>query len=265
VLLRAFAAGLYGVFPEPVCGDAPRCEVCPLSSACVDRNRPRRGPASFEKGQDPTELLAAEGAAGLTAEELMYVLASEATKSRSTRALDACKRVLRQHGGLRGVAQLDLSHAAAALGERGARRLVAAMELARRWAAEPRVTGKVFGTGADFYNHYRLRLRDLKQEVFIAVILDQKTRFLAEEFCSQGTLTASLVHPREAFRRAIKESAAAIAFVHNHPSGNPQPSTQDRDLTTRLAEVSRIVGIRLVDHVVIGDGAFVSFAERGWL
>ncbi|GAG12399.1 unnamed protein product, partial [marine sediment metagenome] len=79
----------------------------------------------------------------------------------------------------------------------------------------------------DFFDHYHMRSRDLRKEVFISVLLDQKHRLLADEVCSEGSLTASLVHPREVFRRAVRESAAAIAFVHNHPSGDPTPSGDD--------------------------------------
>ena len=109
----------------------------------------------------------------------------------------------------------------------------------------------------------RLRLRDLKKEVFVAALLDQKNRFLTDEICSEGSLTSSLVHPREVFRRAVRESAAAIAFVHNHPSGDPTPSGHDIDITERLLEVSKLIGIRMLDHVIVGETTYVSFVEQG--
>jgi DNA repair protein RadC len=139
------------------------------------------------------------------------------------------------------------------------------MELARRWAAEPRAVGQAFSSAADFFTHYRLRLRDLRKEVFVSILLDQKNRFLADDVCSEGSLTSSIVHPREVFRRAVRESAAAVAFVHNHPSGDPAPSVPDREITARLAEVAKLVGIRMLDHVIVGDTKYFSFAEEGLL
>jgi DNA repair protein RadC len=139
------------------------------------------------------------------------------------------------------------------------------MELARRWAAEERAAGRQFTCGRDFYEFYRLRLRDLKKEVFVTVLLDQKNRFIADETASEGSLTGSLVHPREVFRRAVRDSAAAVAFVHNHPSGDPAPSKQDEEITMRLQEAAKLMGIRLLDHVIVGDGAYFSFVERGVL
>jgi len=106
--------------------------------------------------------------------------------------------------------------------------------------------------------------RDWKEQ-FWAVLLDGKNRVLREERVSEGSLTASLVHPREVFAPAIRESAGALVLVHNHPSGDPTPSVEDVEITRRLCAVADLVGIRVLDHVVVGDGAFVSFLERGLL
>ena len=82
---------------------------------------------------------------------------------------------------------------------------------------------------------------------------------------SQGSLTLSIVHPREVFNLAVRESAAAVIFLHNHPSGDPSPSEEDRTLTSRLVEAGNILGIRVLDHLIIGDGKYVSFADQGWM
>lgn len=97
------------------------------------------------------------------------------------------------------------------------------------------------------------------------MLLDGKNRVLREERVSEGSLTASLVHPREVFAPAIRESAGALVFVHNHPSGDPTPSVEDVEITRRLCAVADLVGIRILDHVVVGDGTYVSFLERGLL
>jgi len=148
----------------------------------------------------------------------------------------------------------------------GARkRLTTVAELAREWGEQRLEPGSRFRSGSDIFKHYHLRLRDLKVEQFWAVLLDGKNRVQREVRISEGSLTASLVHPREVFAPAIKASAGAIVFVHNHPSGDPTPSVEDVEITRRLCAVADLVGIRDLDHVVVGDGSYVSFLERGLL
>jgi DNA repair protein RadC len=149
--------------------------------------------------------------------------------------------------------------------EAAAARLAAAFALGRRTAAGLFGKGAPFRASADIFERYHPHLRDAKKERFLAVMLDGKNHVLREERVSEGSLTSSLVHPREVFAPAIRESASALVFVHNHPSGDPEPSPEDLDITRRLCAVGEIVGIRVLDHVVIGDGAFVSFLDRGLL
>jgi DNA repair protein RadC len=124
-------------------------------------------------------------------------------------------------------------------------------------------TGDAIRSAADVHHHFYERLRDSVQENFIAVLLDGRHRVLGNLPISRGTLTASLVHPREVFRGAVREAAAAIVLVHNHPSGDPSPSAQDREVTRRLEEAGEIMGIRVVDHVVVAEGGYYSFCEAG--
>ncbi len=267
VLVRGFASGLYGVAPEPVCGDVPRCGECPLAEVCRARNSPDEPAREYPPGTSPSERLASEGPEALSTEELLAVLVSGGARAKEGEAALACERLLRERGGLRGLAEAKPDEVAGASGvsARGALAVAAAMQLARRWASESRPTGSTFRSGADFFNHYRLKRRDRKKEVFMVVLLDQKHRVIADEVCSEGTLTSALVHPREVFRRAVRESAAAVAFDHNHPSGDPAPSPNDREITARLVEVAKLLGIRLVDHVVVGDTSYFSFFEKGLL
>ena len=99
----------------------------------------------------------------------------------------------------------------------------------------------------------------------MVVLLDARQRVLRSEVISQGTLTASLVHPREVFRPALRDAAAALVLVHNHPSGDPTPSAEDREVTSRLARAGEILGIRVVDHVVVAERGFCSLREEGAL
>ena len=146
-----------------------------------------------------------------------------------------------------------------------AKKLAAIADLARDWCDQRMPPGARFRSGSDIFKHYHHRLRDLKVEQFWTVLLDGKNRVMGEVMTSQGSLTASLVHPREVFAPAIKQSAGALVFVHNHPSGDPTPSVEDVEITRRLCAVADLVGIRVLDHVVVGDGSFVSFLERGLL
>ena len=266
VLVRGYASGLYGVAPEAVCGDEPRCAECPLSQSCREFNSPGSAAPKYASGERPSERIETEGPRGLSVPELM-ALVTAASPAKEAAAVEACGLLVREHGGLRALADLKPADLAGMKGisPRAARAIAAAMELVHRWATETRPVGRAFRSGRDFYDQYRLKLRDLKKEVFVAVLLDQKHRFLADEVCSEGSLTSSLVHPREVFRRAVRESAAAVAFVHNHPSGDPTPSGHDLDITQRLFEVSKLIGIRMLDHVIIGETTYVSFVEQGLL
>jgi DNA repair protein RadC len=148
---------------------------------------------------------------------------------------------------------------------KAADKTAAVLELARTYNAEPLVRGGAFQGSADIFRHFHARMRDLKVEQFWSILLDGKHRLIREHLISQGTLTSSPVHPREVFSVAIRSSAAAIVLAHNHPSGDPSPSADDLDITRRLVQVGDLVGVRIVDHVIIGDNAFTSLADRGLL
>ncbi len=147
-----------------------------------------------------------------------------------------------------------------------ARRLASAFEVVRRIGAERRVRrGEPLRSSAPIHEAFAPRFRDLRVEQFWIVCVDSKNRVQRELLVSQGTLSSSLVHPRDTFRLAMREAASGIILVHNHPSGDAEPSLEDQDLTRRLASVGELVGIRVLDHIVVGDGAYVSFLDRGWI
>lgn len=146
-----------------------------------------------------------------------------------------------------------------------AQRLTAALEAGRRLSAAATVRGTPMRGGGDVYRFLSPQLRTEKKEHFVVLLLDGRHRLLRDEIVSVGSLTASIVHPREVFAPAIREKAAAIIVAHNHPSGDPAPSQEDLAVTARLQEVGRLVGIELLDHVVIGDPGYVSLRERGHL
>jgi len=145
------------------------------------------------------------------------------------------------------------------------RRWEAALELARRALSAPVPRPEPFRSAAEVFERYRYRLADSPVEVFLAVLLDVKHRPLRVERVSVGVLDGSLIHPREVFAAAVRERAAAVILLHNHPSGDPSPSAEDREVTRRLRSAGGILGIPVIDHVIVGDGAFFSFREEsGW-
>jgi DNA repair protein RadC len=174
-------------------------------------------------------------------------------------------RLLDAAGGLGQLDRLDRLPSAAGrrLGPRRAAALRAAIELGRRAAAEPLGIGSPVRDAAAVWAHFRGRLPQLEHEVFYVLLLDGRNRVQTEVRVSEGSLTAALVHPREVFGPAIRAAAAALVLVHNHPSGDPTPSPEDVAITERLRQAGELVGIRVLDHVVVGRGRWVSMAEEG--
>ena len=149
--------------------------------------------------------------------------------------------------------------------ERAALRLACAFELARRAARVDPPSGPIVRGAADLEPHLRGLLDGRLKEVFLVVLLDAKNRPLRTERVSEGCLTWSVVHPREVFAPAVRESAGAIIVAHNHPSGDPTPSAQDVEVTARLARVGETLGIPLLDHIVVGRKRCVSLRAQGLL
>ncbi len=143
------------------------------------------------------------------------------------------------------------------------RKLGAALVLGERLANEAIERGMVINGARDIFRIFRGQMKDAKTEGFYAVTVDSKNKVIDLHRISEGTLGMTLVHPREAFNPVIRDSASGVIFLHNHPSGNPEPSKDDHLLTERLAEAGNLLGIRVIDHVVIGDGDFVSLRDRG--
>lgn len=140
------------------------------------------------------------------------------------------------------------------------------MELADRIDAVPHTPGAKLSSSADIAAHGRaMGLRSLRVEEFHVLALNAKNVLIESRLCSRGTLTASLVHPREVFAPAMRAGAAAVVLLHNHPSGDPEPSPEDREVTRRLLAVGELVGVRLADHVIVATGGYASFLERGLL
>jgi DNA repair protein RadC len=213
----------------------------------------------------PREKLLSRGAAALEASELLAVVLG--TGAVGVPVDELARELLDRAGGLRRLSESTPVELASSpgLGDARAARILASLELGRRLQAETLPRGAYVRDGADVFRRCHAAMRDLRVEQFRAILLDGKHRVLREELVSQGTLTSAPVHPREVFAPAIRHSAAAVVLVHNHPSGDPSPSADDLDITRRLVDVGNLVGIRVLDHVIVGDGAYASLADRGLL
>lgn len=212
----------------------------------------------------PREKLLARGPSALTDAELLAVVLGAG--GRDVGVLDRARALVRMFGDLRrlGAAGVGELCAAAGVGRGQAARLVATLEIARRHGECVFEPGTPFRGSADVYAHFRERLGVERREHFYAVLLDQKHRKIRDVRVSLGSLTASVVHPRDVFASVMREAAAAVIFVHNHPSGDPTPSPEDLALTRRLREVGELIGVRVLDHIVIGKGRYVSFVDDGY-
>lgn len=181
--------------------------------------------------------------------------------------LGAAHALLTRHGAsLRRLAQSGMnSIVGGGIGKAKARQLVAALELGRRLSAEVRDEATPVRSPKDIVAIFAPRLEDTPVEEFHVAVLDAQHRLERDITVTRGILNSSLVHPREVFREAIAERAAAIILVHNHPSGDPSPSADDRNLTDQLVAAGRLLDIPVHDHVIIGRGRYTSFAEAGLL
>lgn len=213
----------------------------------------------------PRERLLQRGPSALSDAELLAVILR--TGAEGQPAVEVAGELLERLGGLGGLlaaypAEL-LQHKG--VGPAKAAQLLAVVELARRLArlgGEPR---PVIGSPADVFDLLALELARQDREQFVVILLDTRHQVLDVHRVSVGELNRTPVHPREVFKPAIRLSSAAVVLAHNHPSGDPTPSQEDRHLTQRLAEAGRLLGIEVLDHVVIGHGRYASLKELGWL
>jgi DNA repair protein RadC len=216
--------------------------------------------------EQPREKLFRRGAGALSEAELLAILLRSGHPSTGETALDQARVLVARFGSLRRLDRASVHELCAlrGLGPAKAAQLKAALELAKRFHEEPLRAGQTLRSSRDVYRHYQGRLASLRRETFHVVLLDSKNRVIGETKVSEGSLSASIVHPREVFHPVIAESAAAVILVHNHPSGDPAPSAEDLAITKRLREVGDVMGVKVLDHVIIGEGRYTSFVEHGY-
>ncbi|AEJ43835.1 RadC family protein [Alicyclobacillus acidocaldarius] len=213
----------------------------------------------------PRERLMRLGPSALRVDELLACIMQSGNGKQNV--YEIAQSLCRHLGDLDRLADLEVAEllTVPGIGPAKAVQIAAAVELGRRVVRKPPNDKRQIRTAEDAAKYVMDRLRYLKKEHFVTLLLDTKHRVLAEDMSSVGSLDASIVHPREIFRRAIRISASSILCIHNHPSGDPSPSPEDIAVTRRLVEAGRILGIAVLDHIVIGDGRFVSLRAEGYM
>lgn len=211
----------------------------------------------------PREKLLLRGATALSDAELLAVLLRTGTAGQS--AVDLAREVLTRFQTLRRLLAADRAAFCASRGLGPARyaELQAAMEIARRQMSEVLRASPLLASPAATRVYLAARLRDLEHELFCCLLLDKRHRLIHFEELFRGTLDSASVYPREVVKLALRHNAAAIILAHNHPSGIAEPSHADELVTGRIREALALVDIRLIDHIIVGDTASVSLAERG--
>lgn len=214
------------------------------------------------ESERPREKLMRLGVKVLSNAELLAILVRTGTKEHT--ALDLSQRILScQKEGLRFLTDCTIEELCCVkgIGTSKACQIVAAIELGKRMGKAPLEARTKISSPVDVANLLMEEMRYYKKEYFLTLLLNTKNEVISTENISIGSLNSSIVHPREVFVKAIKKSASSVILIHNHPSGNPQPSNEDIKVTKRLVEAGKIVGIEVLDHVIIGDGRYISLKE----
>ena len=211
----------------------------------------------------PREKMAANGAAVLTDAELIAILLRTGTAEKS--AIDIASEMTADGGlykRLAGITRLNELTNIKGLGQAKAATVLAALEIGRRIASAKPIEKIHLSCPQDVADFLMPRLRYAAKEQFVVILLNSKNKVIGTEVVSEGSLSSSVVHPREVYAPAMLHHAAAIMVAHNHPSGDPKPSFEDEEVTRMLSRSGKVLGIPMIDHVIIGDGIYYSFLEN---
>lgn len=212
----------------------------------------------------PRERLIRNGPESLSNAELLGIILR--TGSREENVVNLCSRILTKYS----IKQLSLANVSRLMqvhgvGKAKAAQIAAVFELARRLETFVEEPKRKVCSPKDVYILMYPKMREQKKEKFITLCLDTKNQILKEEVISIGSLNASIVHPREVFKSALMESSASVIMVHNHPSGDPSPSREDIMVTEKMVEGGKLLGIDVLDHIIIGEGRYVSLKDEGFV
>jgi len=211
----------------------------------------------------PRERMQQSGAQSLSNAELLAILIRTGTRDAS--AIDLAHRILAlSDEGLHFLAHCSVEELSgiSGIGPSKACQILSGVELGRRLARARLIHPRIINHPSEVVTYLLEDMKDLRQEWFRVLMLNQRKQVIGYDTVSMGTLNSTVVHPRDVFDRAIRRNASSMILVHNHPSGNPSPSREDRDLTRRLVDAGELLGIPIVDHVVVGNGTYYSFKEH---
>ncbi len=217
----------------------------------------------WPKKERPRERLLEQGAQHLTEAELLGILIGKGTKRRT--AIDLARELLDRYESLENLFSRSPAELMKikGIGSAKAAILSAAFQLVRRVQSRRSNKQPIFKRARDVADHYLPLMKDLRKEIFRVLLLNRANRLIREVTISEGTLDASIVHPREVFREALFELAAGVILLHNHPSGNPNPSEEDIRITKQLVEAGKVMGIKVYDHIIFGGDEYRSLADDG--
>ena len=219
--------------------------------------------SKWPEKERPRERLLQQGPQLLSEAELLGILIGKGTKNKT--AIDLARELLDQYESLENLFSRSPSELMKikGIGSAKAATLSAAFQLVRRIQAKKTTSRSTFKRSSDVRDHYLPLMKDLRKEVFRVLLLSRANRLIKEVTISEGTLDASIVHPRDVFREALLESAAGVILLHNHPSGNPNPSEEDIRITKQLVEAGRVMGIKVYDHIILAGEDYRSLADDG--
>lgn len=217
---------------------------------------------NWPEDERPREKLLKLGADKLSDTELLAILLRVGSSGKS--AVDMARELINQFGTFRNIDSKSFAELKRkGLGIAKIAQMKAAIEIGKRFLKEKSLSKIKIKFSKDIVDYFIPYLRDMKKEIFKVVLLDGKNKIIKDVTLSEGTLTKSIVHPREVIKEAVIESAAALMLIHNHPSGDPHPSPDDIEVTNRIISACELVGIRVLDHIIIGDNNYFSFFNEG--
>ena len=221
----------------------------------------------WPEDERPRERLIKFGESQLSNAHLLGILIGSGDRRAKKNAVDLSRDLLKIFGSFQELDQASVSELCQikGIGAAKAAQIKAALEVGKRMASQVSGAKTIMQTSRDFVEHFGPFLRNLKKEIVKVVLLNPKLHVIKELTISEGSLNASILHPREVMIPAIKESAASFAVIHNHPSGDPSPSQADIEITHRLNKTGQIIGIKMVDHIIIGANESYSFSDEGLL
>lgn len=278
ILLIDYLLGLftgsekYGEKQLGICLVKPHCNECPIRNHCLffnysDNSVKLLHPSikHWEKNLRPRERFEEKGSDSLSDAELLALIIRTGYKNNT--ALDLASQLLKKFKSISGIDSCSISelNTIKGIGKAKAIEIKAALALSRRFLSSPNSEKIKISNSSEIFDYFYPKMINLKQEIFFIILLNTKNKIIKEIMVSKGSLSSSIVHPREAFKEAIKESAASVIFIHNHPSGDPTPSKDDELITSRLKEAGELIGIKVLDHIIIAGNKYYSFADESSL